>query len=61
MSKYTNLRYQILSLLLYYQIVLLYTGIPKVNENWKSIWGLLTNILEIMKGHSLKPCMGTIL
>ena len=33
------------------------TGSPKKHENWKTTWGTLTEILERMKGHSIKSNM----
>ena len=27
------------------------------HKNWKTTWGLLNDILERMKGHSIKPNM----
>ena len=33
----------------------LHTGSPYNHENWKTTWGLLTDILERTKGHTIEP------
>ena len=33
------------------------TGSPKKHENWKTTLGLLADILEKLKGYSIKPNM----
>ena len=37
-----------------------FTGSPKKHETWRKSLGLLTDILERMKGHSIKTNMPTI-
>ena len=37
-----------------------HTGSLKKHENWKTTWGLLTDILQRMKGQSIKLNMRNI-
>ena len=35
----------------------MYAGSARKHENWKTTLEILKDILEIMKGHSIKPIM----